>query len=82
MTHSSLGSPNPFAVPRQSTPQDERREPDRRRHMSLPLTLDEGSVKSFDLPAALERPAELSATEFERLTRAYVEALGLIQPKP
>jgi hypothetical protein len=42
--------------------------------------MDDGQVKSIDLPAALEHPAQFSAAELERLTRAYAEALGLINP--
>jgi hypothetical protein len=80
MAHSLLGSPNPFAVHQQSTPPDGHREPARRRHMSLPLRMDDDQVKSFDLPAALEHPTQFSAAEFERLIRAYAEALGLINP--
>jgi hypothetical protein len=80
MTQSSLGSSNPFAVPKQTASTDGKQEPPRRRQMSLPLRMDDGRMKSFDLPAALEHPAQFSAAEFERLTRIYAEALGLLQP--
>ena len=43
--------------------------------------MDDGQAKSFDLPSALEHPAQLSVAEFERLTRAYAEALGLLSPQ-
>ena len=81
MTQSSPGSPNPFAVTRQSDPRDGQGEPARARHVSLPLVMDDGQVKTFDLPAALEHPGQFSVTELERLTRAYAEALGLLHPK-
>jgi hypothetical protein len=42
--------------------------------------MDDGQVRTFDLPSALEHPSQFSAAEFERLTRAYAEALGLIGP--
>jgi hypothetical protein len=42
--------------------------------------MDDGQVRSFDLPSALENPAQLSAGELERLKRAYSEALGLLSP--
>jgi hypothetical protein len=42
--------------------------------------MDDGQVRTFDLPSALEHPSQFSAGEFERLTRAYAEALGLIGP--
>jgi len=35
----------------------------------------------FELPSALERPSQFTPAEFERLTRAYAEALGLLDPK-
>jgi hypothetical protein len=44
--------------------------------------MDDGTVRMFDLPSALEHPARFSAGELERLTRAYAEALGLLQPRP
>jgi hypothetical protein len=43
--------------------------------------MDNGQLKSFDLPSALEHPAQFSVGELERLTRAYAEALGLLSPK-
>jgi hypothetical protein len=49
--------------------------------MSLPLRMDDGSIKTFDLPSALDHPSQFSAAEFERLTRAYAEALGLLSPR-
>ena len=82
MTQSSTGSSNPFDGARQAEPADGPREPARTRRMSLPLRMDDGTVRTFDVPAALERPSLFSASEFERLTRAYAEALGLIQSKP
>jgi len=42
--------------------------------------MDDGQTKSFDLPSALEHPAQFSTGELERLTRAYAEALGLLSP--
>ncbi|MCU1385443.1 MAG: hypothetical protein JWL71_4140 [Acidobacteria bacterium] len=80
MTQSSEGSPNPFDVTRPAEA-DARREPVRGRRLSLPLRMDDGSVKEFELPAALDHPSQFSTTEFERLTRAYAEALGLLAPK-
>ena len=74
-------SPNPFDVTRRTESADGQRSPVRGRRVSLPLTMDDGRVQSFDLPAALSDPSQFSAAEFERLTRAYAEALGLIQPK-
>ena len=82
MTHSAPGSPNPFAVPQHVAPADGHPQPTRRRQMSLPLRMDDGQVRSFDLPGALDRPAQFSPAELERLTRAYAEALGLLQTKP
>jgi hypothetical protein len=56
-----------------------RRSPaDRERRISLPLRMDDGQVKTVELPAALQDPAQFSTAEFERLTRAYAEALGLL----
>jgi hypothetical protein len=81
MTHSSAGSPNPFDVTRQAVSHDGKREPVRTRRITLPLLMDDGRVKSFDLPSALEHPAQFSVGELERLTRAYAEALGLLSPK-
>jgi hypothetical protein len=79
MTHSALGSPNPFAVPQPVAKADGRPQPIRRRQMSLPLRMDDGQVKSFDLPGALDQPSQFSPAELERLTRAYAEALGLLR---
>jgi hypothetical protein len=76
------GSPNPFGVIRHADAADAERHPAPARRLSLPLRMDDGTVKTFDLPAALERPAQFSVAELERLTRAYAEALGLLQPKP
>lgn len=81
MTQSSQGSPNPFAVTRQSEPAEGPREPVRARRLSLPLRMDDGSVKDVDLPGALDHPSQFSPTELERLTRAYAEALGLLAPR-
>jgi len=41
--------------------------------------MDDGQVKIVELPAALQNPSQLSAAEFERLTRTYAEALGLLK---
>ena len=43
--------------------------------------MDDGQVRTFELPAALGTPSQFSVDELERLTRAYAEALGLIHPK-
>jgi hypothetical protein len=80
MTQSSPGSPNPFDVARHAEPADGPREPMRQRRMSLPLRMDDDTVRTFELPGALERPSQFSPAELERLTRAYAEALGLLQP--
>ena len=82
MTQSSTGSPNPFDPAGQAEPADGRRESARARRLSLPLRMDDGQVRMFELPSALERPSQFSVAEFERLTRAYAEALGLLQQKP
>ena len=79
MTQSSEGVPNPFDVRGAAEP-DPRREPVRGRRVSLPLRMDDGSVRTFELPTALDRPSQFSAPEFERLTRTYAEALGLLPP--
>lgn len=81
MTHSSPGAPNPFDVSRHSDTSDGPREPVRSRRISLPLLMDDGQVKTFELPSALERPAQFSVDELARLTRSYAEALGLLSPK-
>jgi hypothetical protein len=78
MAQSPESSPNPFDVAVPVAP-DRRREPVRARRLSLPLRMDDGTIRTYDLPSALDHPAQLSVTEFERLTRAYAEALGLIQ---
>ena len=78
MTQSSTGSTNPFDVTRQPEPGDSGREPVRSRRVSLPLLMDDGRIKTVDLPAALEHPTQFSTGELERLTRAYAEALGLL----
>jgi len=80
MTHGSHGSPNPFDATRPSDSPDGHREPVRSRRITLPLLMDDGQVKSFDLPSALERRAQFSVAEFERLTRAYAEAQRLLSP--
>ena len=81
MTQSWPGSSNPFAVTPQPEPRDGQPTPIRARRISLPLCMDDGQVKTFDLPAALEHPSQFSVNELERLTRAYAEALGLIAPQ-
>jgi hypothetical protein len=82
MTQRSESSPNPFEVPRQTNTVAAEHQPVRARRVSLPLRMDDGTVKMFELPSALEHPAHFSAGELERLTRAYAEVLGLLQPKP
>lgn len=79
MTQSLNSSPNPFDVTRHAEPQGTASEPARRRRLSLPLRMDDGQIRTFELPSALERPSQFSAAEFERLTRAYAEALGLLR---
>jgi hypothetical protein len=81
MTQSSTDSPNPFDVTRQAEPSEGRPEPARTRRISLPLRMDDGQIRTFELPAALGQPAQFSVDELERLTRAYAEALGLLHPK-
>jgi hypothetical protein len=80
MTYISPGSSNPFDVARPTDSPDGHREPARSRRITLPLLMDDGQVKSFELPSALEHPEQFSAGEFERLARAYAEALGLLSP--
>ena len=80
MTQSSTGSPNPFDATRQPETGDGGRDLLRSRRISRPLQMDDGQVKTVELPAALERPSQFSAAEFERLARAYAEALGLLGP--
>ena len=82
MTPRPEGSPNPFDVIRSAETADAERQPARARRLSLPLRMDDGTVRMFDLPSALAYPAKFSVGELERLTRAYAEALGLLQPKP
>ena len=82
MTQSLNSSPNPFEIARHTEPQDAPSGQARRRRISLPLRMDDGQTRTFDLPSALERPSQFSAAEFERLTRAYAEALGLLGPAP
>jgi hypothetical protein len=80
MTHTSPGSSNPFDVTRAAESSDGHQKPTPSRRITLPLQMDDGQVRSFDLPSALENPAQLSAGELERLKRAYSEALGLLSP--
>jgi hypothetical protein len=80
MTHTSPGSSNPFDVTRTAESSDGHHEPTRSRRITLPLQMDDGQVKSFDLPSALEDPSTFSAGELERLKRAYAEAVGLLSP--
>ena len=82
MPQSSQGSSHPFEVTPRAEPQDTPSGQARRRRISLPLRMDDGQIRTFDLPSALERPSQFSAAEFERLTRAYAEALGLLKNKP
>jgi hypothetical protein len=81
MPQSSIGTPNPFDPTRPTEPAEGRRESGRARRLSLPLRLDDGQIKTFELPSALEHPSQFSVAEFERLTRAYAEALGLLDPR-
>ena len=81
MTQSSPGSSQLFEVTHRA-PHDAPSAQTRTRRISLPLRMDDGQIRSFDLPSELERPSQFSAAEFERLTRAYAEALGLLQNKP
>ena len=81
MTYISPGSSNPFDVARPADSPGGHREPASSRRVTLPLLMDDGQVKSFELPSALEHPGQFSAGEFERLTRAYAEALGLLSPE-
>jgi hypothetical protein len=80
MTQGSPGAENPFAVTRHPEPSAIGREATRTRRLSIPLRMDDGQVKSFEVPCALEQPTQFSVGEFERLTRAYAEALGLLSP--
>jgi hypothetical protein len=81
MTQSLNSSPNPFDVSRQGNSDNPPAEQARSRRLSLPLRMDDGTVRTFDLPSSLERPSQFSTAEFERLTRAYAEALGLLPNK-
>ena len=78
MPQSSPGSPNPFAVTPQPEPRAGERATGRERHISLPIQMDDGEVRTFDLPAALDHAAQFSESELDRLRRAYADALGLI----
>ena len=80
MTYISPGSSNPFEVARPTDSPEGHTEPARSRRIALPLLMDDGQVKSFDLPSALEQPAQFTPGELERLRRAYSEALGLLSP--
>ena len=80
MTQSSEGSPNPFDVTRHAEP-DPQGEPARARRLSLPLRMDDGTIRNVDLPGALDHPSHFSPAELGRLTRAYAEALGLLAPR-
>ena len=82
MPQSTPGDPNPFELPRHTDTAAAERQPARARRLSLPLRMDDGTVRMFDLPSALDQPSKFSVGELERLTRAYAEALGLLQPKP
>ena len=79
MPQSYPGSSNPFDVTRQTDAADGPREPVRARRMAIPLRLDDGTIRTVDVPAALQHPSQFSAGELERLTRAYAEALGLLK---
>ena len=80
MAQSSTGSPNPFDVTRQPEPAEGRREPVRSRRLSLPRRMHDGRIQTVEFPGALEHPARFSAAELERLTRAYAQALDLLEP--
>jgi hypothetical protein len=80
MTQSSPGLVTLFAAARRFEAVEGRRGPVRTRRMSLPLLMDDGGVKSLEVPSALEYPDQFSAVEFERLSRAYAEALALLSP--
>ena len=83
MPQSSHGTPNPFDVTRHhAEPAEDPRQPVRGRRMSLPLRMDDDTIRTFELPQALEHPSQFSPSELERLTRAYAEALGLLAPRP
>ena len=82
MPQSSPGSSHPFETTRRAEPRDTPSGQARTRRISLPLRMDDGQIRIFDLPSALERPSQFSVAEFERLTRAYAEALGLLHSKP
>jgi hypothetical protein len=81
MPHSTPGSADPFDAARRTEPLDRPQEPVRARRMSLPIRMDDGTVRNVDLPGALDHPSQFSTAELERLTRAYAEALGLLAPK-
>ena len=80
MRNSSPDTPNPFDPTAQTGSAAGGRPSARARRLSLPLRMDDGQVRTFELPAALARPSQFSVAEFERLTRAYAEALGLLDP--
>ena len=80
MTPRPEGSPNRFDLIRPADTADAERQPARARRMSLPLRMDDDTIRIFELPQALDHPSTFSAGELERLTRAYAEALGLLQP--
>ncbi len=82
MTPRPEESPNPFDPLHPSDTVDAKRQPVRARRLSLPLRMDDGTVRTFDVPSALEHPSQFTVDEFERLTRAYAEALGLLAPRP
>jgi hypothetical protein len=81
MTESSPGTHNPFEVAGHTSTPASRDQPVPTRRISVPLPMDDGEVKSFELPAALDDPTQFSAGELERLTRLYAEALRLLAPE-
>ena len=80
MTQGVPGADNPFDVRRHADLGEGRREPARTRRVSVPLLMDDGQVRTFEVPSALEQPQQFSTAEFARLTRAYGEATALLNP--
>ena len=78
MTQRPEGAPHLFDFNRHADPADTEHQPARARRLSLPLQMDDGTIKDFDLPSALAEPSQFSAAERERLARAYAEALALL----
>ena len=70
MTQSSTDSSNPFDVTRQAELSEGRAEPALVRRISVPLRMDDGQGRTFELPTALGHPSRFSVDELEWLTRA------------